>query len=404
MGFTFETLRRIGPAALVVKAILVAVLADVLLLGIILLRRTYRKRYFAKRDARVVVFCQSWDSLISGKIPFETWRTKPFDRRIVETIVLDKLDAAGSDESARLLRFLRVSGLIEKLIFEARQHLGWRRHRALVALGRTRAPEGIPALSEGLRDRTLETRLAALRGLERTASPEAGQQILNWIDEQGLRVPPLPLQSALIQCCAERPQILLSHLKYAEPVTREVLGRVLGEVSTPALGMELLRFVDDDLAELRAAAARALSRTDPGNSLDVLSHLAEDSVWFVRLRAIVSLGQLSHPDAISTLLRALGDSHRLVRFRAAEALVDFAAERISIFQSVVAAQDRYGLHAFLAALDNAGLQAVFRQELETSRQIGEETRRILLEVLRTGQGPAKHVAKTVVTDLAISQP
>lgn len=135
MGFTFETLLRVGPAALVVKAILVAVLADVLLLGIILLRRTYRKRYFAKRDARVVVFCQSWDSLISGKIPFETWRTKPFDRRIVETIVLDKLDAAGSDESARLLRFLRVSGLIEKLIFEARQHLGWRRHRALVALG-----------------------------------------------------------------------------------------------------------------------------------------------------------------------------------------------------------------------------------------------------------------------------
>lgn len=255
-----------------------------------------------------------------------------------------------------------------------------------------------------MRDRTLETRLAALRGLERTASPEAGQQILNWIDEHGLRVPPLPLQSALIQCCAERPQILLSHLEYAEPVTREVLGRVLGEVSTPALGMELLRFVDDDLAELRAAAARALSRTDPGNSLDVLSQLAEDSVWFVRLRAIVSLGQLSHPDAISTLLRALGDSHRLVRFRAAEALVDFAAERISIFQSVVAAQDRYGLHAFLAALDNAGLQAVFRQELETSRQIGEETRRILLEVLRTGQGPAKHVAQTDVTDLAISQP
>jgi HEAT repeat protein len=243
-----------------------------------------------------------------------------------------------------------------------------------------------------------------LRGLERTASPEAGQQILNWIDEQGLRVPPLPLQTALIQCCAERPQILLSHLQDAEPGTRAVLGRVLGEVATPSLGMELLRFVDDDLAELRAAAARALSHMDPANSIDVLSQLAEDSVWFVRLRAVVSLGQLSHPGAISPLLHGLGDSHRLVRFRAAEALIGFVEQRISIFQSVVAAQDRYALHAFLAALDNAGLQGAVRQEVEMCRQMEEKTRRTLLEVLRTGQPPIKRAATTQVTKLAISRP
>ena len=40
---------------------------------------------------------------------------------------------------------------------------GWRRQRALIALGRTRAPEGITALAEGLTDGDLNTRLAALR-------------------------------------------------------------------------------------------------------------------------------------------------------------------------------------------------------------------------------------------------
>ena len=160
MPSIFEKLWRLGPSAFVVKAIFAAIVGDALLLAFILLRRTYRKRYFAKRDARVFELRQQWDALISGQIPYERWRKKAFDRRIVETIALDSFDAAGPEESARLLKFLRTSGLIEKRIFEARQLIGWRRMRALVALGRTRAPEGIPALAEGLRDRDLETRLA----------------------------------------------------------------------------------------------------------------------------------------------------------------------------------------------------------------------------------------------------
>jgi hypothetical protein len=400
MESAFETFRRLGPAAFVLKAILAAIVADVLLLGFILLRRTYRKRYFAKRDARVFAIRQKWDALISGEVPYDTWRKKPFDRRIVEVIVLDTLEVAGQEESARLLRFLRTSGLIEKKIFEARHHRGWRRHRALVALGRTRAPEAIPALSEGLRDRALETRLAALRGLERMACPQAGQEILNWVAEVGVRVPSLPLQSALIQCCAERPKMLLRYLEHTETATREVLGRVLGEVATPSLGADLLRFVDDDLPELRAAAARALAQAEPGLSIDVLSHLAEDSVWFVRLRAVVSLGELCHRGAIPSLLRRLSDPNRLVRLRAAEALVDLKVERVAIFERVVASHDRYGLHAYLAALDNAGLQAVLEAELRTTRHATENTREVLLDVLRTGRLPATQFVPQAMTENA----
>src|SRR5713226_5437341 len=322
MESIFEKLWRRGPAAFVLKAIVAAIVADALLLAFILLRRTYRKRLFAKRDARVFELRQKWAALISGEIPYETWRKKPFDRRIVETIALDAFEAAGSEESAQLLRFLRESGLIEKRIFEARQLKGWRRMRALVALGRTRAPEGIPALGEALRDRDLEVRLAALRGLGRIACPEAGEEILAWVGERGLSVPALPLQSALIQCCAERPQMLTPYVQHAEGSLREVLGRVLGEVATPSLGLDLLQFVGDDLDELRAAAARAMSNTKAGLAFDLLNELARDPIWFVRLRAIVSLGKLSDPRAIPSLLRGLTDSNRLVRLRAAEALIE----------------------------------------------------------------------------------
>jgi HEAT repeat protein len=389
MESIFKDLWKIGPAAVVMKAIFAAFIANGLLLAFILLRRTYRKWYFAKRDARVYEVRQKWDAIISGKIPYNTWRRNSFERRIVESVAMDAFEAAGPEESARLLKFLRNSGLIEKRIFEARHHTGWRRMRSLVALGRTRAPEGIPALSEGLRDHNLETRLAALRGLGRMACPKAAEEILDWVSEKGLKVPELPLQGALVQCCAERPQLLLPHIQRAKGRVREVLGRVLGEVATPSLGADLLQFAGDDLDELRAAAARAMSHSQSALAPYVLDDLARDEIWFVRLRAIVSLGKLSDSRAIPSLLRGLTDSNRIVRLRAAEALVGLGTDMAPIFEKVVATRDRYGLHAYLTALENANLKRKLEAELQNAAGMDEETRKVLQGVLQTGVLPAQ---------------
>ena len=208
------------------------------------------------------------------------------------------------------------------------------------------------------------------------ACPQAAEEILAWLGEKGLTVPALPLQSALIQCCAERPQLLLPHVQNAQGRLREVLGRVLGEVATPSLGLDLLQFVGDDLDELRAAAARAMSLSQSGLALDVLNQLARDPIWFVRLRAIVSLGKLSERRAIPALLRGLADSNRLVRLRAAEALVGLNTEMVPIFEQVVAAQDRYGLYAYLAALENADLRVQLEIELQASTRVTKKTRSV----------------------------
>jgi HEAT repeat protein len=392
MESVFSKIWRLGPAAFVLKAIIFAVVADTLLLAFILLRRTYRKRFFAKRDARVFALRQKWDDLLSARIPYSAWRANAFDRRIIETIALDALEAGSPEECAKILRFLRFSGLIEKRIFEARHFTGWRRLRALVALGRTRAPEGIHALGEALRDRDLEARLAALRGLGRAASPQAAEEILAWVSEKGLVVPALPLQNALIRCCAERPQILLPYVQNAQGPLREVLGRVLGEVATPSLGLDLLQFVGDDLDELRAAAARALSHSPSGMSLDILNELARDSVWFVRLRAVVSLGKLADRRAVPALLRGLTDSNRLVRFRSGEALVALNTEMVPIFQQVVATGDRYALHAYVTAVENANLLEKLENDLQSSTSTSRDEKERLLGVLMSGSLTTEEVA------------
>ena len=387
MESVFEKLWKLGPAAFVFKAIMAAMVADGLLLAFILLRRAYRRRYFARRDARVFYWRQNWDALTSGGIPFQKWRRRRFDRRIIETIALDAFEAADPAESARLLKFLRESGLIEKRIFEARRLTGWKRMRALVALGRTRAPEGIPALAEALRDRKLEIRLAALRGLGRTACPQAAEEILLWTSEGELSVPALPLQSALVQCCAERPQILLPYVQQAKGPLREALGRVLGEVATPSLGIDLLPFAGDAQDELRAATARAMSHTKSGLSFDLLSELARDRVWFVRLRAIVSLGKLADSRAIPALLHGLTDSNRLVRLRAAEALIELKDQTARVFQQVVQTRDRYGFYAYLTALENANLRPDLETAIHSSAEIAPEERARLLRVLERGALP-----------------
>ena len=129
-----------------------------------------------------------------------------------------------------------------------------------------------------------------------------------------------------------------------------------------------------------------------GLAFDLLNELARDPIWFVRLRAIVSLGKLSEPRAIPSLLRGLMDSNRLVRLRAAEALVELNARMAPLFEQVVETGDRYGLHAYLTALENTNLRAKLEQELQSSTEIREEVRDRLQKVLRTGTLPAGETA------------
>jgi HEAT repeat protein len=119
-------------------------------------------------------------------------------------------------------------------------------------------------------------------------------------------------------------------------------------------------------------------------SFAVLAELAHDRTWFVRLRAVVSLGKLSGRLAIPPLLRGLTDSNRLVRLRAAEALVGISGETVPIFQQVVASRDRYALHAYLTAVENANLLQKLEDELHNFPLLAAEEKTKLQNALRSG--------------------
>src|SRR5581483_7128104 len=349
-----------GPAGLVLQAILASLAGTALLIGFIVLRRWYRGRYFRKRNERTFALRAVWDDILTGRLPPATWRFKPLDCEIVESILLDSIEIASSDQLPKLLACLRNSGLLDLRIFEARAHRGLSQRMALVALGRTRAPEAVPALAEALEAESAETRLAAVRGLGRTGLPEAAVPLLDLLIADRLKVPEHAVKNALLNCCRPDPQLLVRYIPRTRGTARELLSRVLGELATAELGDELQVLATDPLPEVRASAARALAHAQPAFALGVLSVLATDPEWFVRLRA-------------------------------AWALARREPELEKIFDQVVSTRDRYALEAFVSELERSGGFDKVAQAIQ-SRSTVESAASILLKSLAAGRERAASAA------------
>jgi HEAT repeat protein len=354
MGSVFKRIEKLGSAGFVVEAILASLLGILLLVGFIVLRRWYRARYFHKRNQRTVALRSRWGDILSGKIPAKDWRFNLLDCDIVESILLDSIEMSAADKLPPLLDCLRVSGLLDMRIYEARRSRGLKQQTALLVLGRTRAVEAIPALATGLDSHLRETRIAAVRGLGRTARLEAAIPILDRIVTGHFDAPERSLKNALANCCRSYPDVLVNYLERTHGPVRELLARVLGELASPQLGEELLVLASDALPEVRASAARALGNTNTTYTLPALDSLAADAEWFVRLRAVVALGQIENIEKINILLRSLCDANRHVRQRAAWALARMGPQLDQILEDVIATKDDFALQSFVSELERSG--------------------------------------------------
>ena len=354
MPSAFDSISQLGPAGLIVEALVATAGGIVLLIAFILWRRAIRSRYFQRLDRRTVEVRHNWEEIVSGTIPPETWFYDRLARNIVESILLDRLEVASAEEGGQLQQCLRLSGLMEGRVHEARRRRGWRRRQALLALGRMRVPEGIAALSEALDDSSEEIRVAAVRGLGRVELPYAAEPILERVAQGHLNLPAPVLQSALLGCFRSQPSLLLPFMRGADDRVRPLLARVLAELATPALGETLLSLASDPVAEVRASAARALGEAKPTFALTALAGLACDKEWFVRLRAVIAIGRLHAPQSIPVLLKALSDRNRYVRLRSAAALVGLEGHEEQVLQLAMQMGDRYGLQALVSELERSG--------------------------------------------------
>src|SRR5713226_5979375 len=109
MGSIFSWIRHLGPAGIVLKAIVVSLIGIGLLLAFILRRRTVRRRYFRRRDARTFALRKQWQQIVGGGVAPEVWRSDRMDREIVEAMLLDAIEVAPATPAAELPRLARVA-------------------------------------------------------------------------------------------------------------------------------------------------------------------------------------------------------------------------------------------------------------------------------------------------------
>jgi HEAT repeat protein len=375
-----------GPGGVVVEAILLTIAVIMLLLAFILTRRGWRSRLFRRRDERLLAIRAVWTDIVDGTIPASRWRDDRLSCDLIESMLLDRLECAESQDAAPLLRCLRESGLVDLRIQDARRRRGYRKRHALASLGRMRAAEGVPALAEALDDRNRLNVLLAIRGLGRLGLPDAAVPILERFTSGAFAtLPVVPIQNALLSCCRRRPALLVPYIHRAGPDVRPHLSRVLGEVANGALDEDdLILLATDPQSEVRASAARALACAPINVAIPALATLTEDDEWFVRLRAVVALGQLVHPHAIPVLIQTLCDRNRFVRLRAAAGLAKLDAHLDEILALAEKQQDLYAMQALLSELQVSG---VILAQVDHLTDRGEErirAERILLQVLDLG--------------------
>jgi HEAT repeat protein len=375
-------------AAFVARAILFSVLGIAALIAFIVVRRTVRRRYFDRLGSAEFYVQQHWNQILSGEIPAAEWRAVHVDAAAIIALTLDRLDAAGADEGQKLRSFLRRTGLLGRMVIDARRFQGWRREAALVQLGRTRAPEAVPVLVAALNDAHVNTQLAAVRGLARTGLPAAAEAMLERFVTGELKLEGTSLLNALIICTRSNPRIVLPYLFLAHGEKRELLARVMAEVpakaALDALGDDLLLLAMDSSPEVRACAARALAQAEFSFAFPALATLAADSEWFVRLRAVTSLGHFAEARAVPVLLQGVCDRNRHVRQRAAEGLAR-VPDSVRVLRDVLETGDAYALQAMIAELDRTGNFTRLTELLESgaSHATQAESAR-LLEALEAG--------------------
>jgi HEAT repeat protein len=154
------------------------------------------------------------------------------------------------------------------------------------------------------------------------------------------------------------------------PVDVEQLPEWLEDES---LADALERLGDTDI-EVRTSAAQKLAQFQVQRSVEALAAMAErDTEPAVRASAVTSLGVVDHESVFAPVLMAMGDEAREVRAAAARALSRLSFDRADAYVRVIETADTETLRGVAQACVKAGLaaQALDRLTSEDRRQAYE---------------------------------
>jgi HEAT repeat protein len=369
---------------LISVTVLGAVLAGMLVF--MLGRRAWRAAGFRRRDHFRAYWYRRLPGLLRGETPTAVEMRAPESREMLEAMILHRREAAEPEDRKRLQELAERSGLLEERIRRARKGPRWDRLESVRVLGQFRSPAAVPALERALEDSWAPLAAEALRSLGMIASPSAGPAIVQCL-ERGVPVEPnIWLDGAV--ACVTNPEEFVRLVQNDRAEVRALAARALAESpQTPPYDLlQPLAFHPDP--EVRGQVARALGRARDERAVPLLVAATQDEAWFVRLRAVMALGEAGAVSALDAVLRALQDPNFQVRQRAAASLASLVSRPGEAVQMVVATHDDYAVEGLLSCLTRSGL---LWRSLELLRQpqsnLGQDAAKLAKEALAAGYYP-----------------
>jgi HEAT repeat protein len=255
------------------------------------------------------------------------WQLDGFDeleRPLAAVALIERLRPASVEEREQLLEVLREVGAIELLVRSTGSRIAWRRALAIRTLGWVAAEETVPLLIERTRDRSRCVREAAVRALGRVGDPEA-LPLLGGLFRAPGGVPPGVVYDALVSFGSAAAPTFGGALRSELESVRVASCYGVAAVSEPEqVHVELTALLRDSQAPVRAAAADALGQIGGAPLPDGLPRASRDEVANVRAAAIRALGFCDDTQAVDLAVNALVDPDRDTAVCAGESLVRLA--------------------------------------------------------------------------------
>lgn len=329
-----------------IAALVLAVIAAVqglfllLLVGFLLVRRAYDRRQLAAFIAArsgIAAPLRAW--LVAGAHPdpvVRAMRQLPHGTAIGYASLLARQTIPAA-QRIELATALRGEAWIAEAVAQRHSRFWWRRLEAARALSLVGSPRDREPVARLIRDPHPAVQIAAAAALPRVADTALTGEVLDQLhrfpavvqhfvltmlretaasvipalgDRLTLAAAPTVLATWItLAASLDDPQVLkqvLARREHADAEVRRAVARALRRFPGYDAEAQLIRYLGDLNADVRAEAARSLGELGLPEAVPALAPLLRDGSWLVRLRAGLALAQLGERGRAALRLERTG--------------------------------------------------------------------------------------------------
>jgi HEAT repeat protein len=260
-----------------------------------------------------------------------------------------------------VLHALEETGVVARLLRDAKSRLKWTRAHALRILGELKLPHSVPTLLAALEDKDPDVRNVAARSLGRMKLQAAEEALIGLLGKD--QFVSARIAAICIEMGPRTAPLLIKTTREGSPKARFWASKILGEIRDPRALRALSDALLDPDPEVRSAATWALGQIADPAAASIVSSMLRDLVWYVRAHAAESLGKIGVSAYVPALAGALCDRSWWVRKNALDALVRIGQPSMPMLFRVLESEDRFARECAaeaLAALGVKDLPAVSR--------------------------------------------